>query len=709
MKAFYYILFKINSQIFYLYFLIYKLFFNISNIKNTKIKIYYSLTIWNNNKKKDIDELYIKTLLINNKNNFLLFNKKILENNIGFIPNNINEVINYEKNNSKIINYNNLKKNTLFLKKIINIKIYLIIFFIIFLSISIYLINNNLENKTINKIDIINNDNKTVKEEKNKNTSNNIEKNKTEKKFIENKNLKENKKKINNHIEKNTNITENTNSNFINNNNNIKNTNEEVNKDSYDEYEDVEEIKKKKKTFLDYVIETLDWLKNNSNKDNILFTLISILGILTLLTLLSYIFLKIFWKYIVIYWIIVLIINIISFLIYPEELILNILFLLIILSWIIISLFDLVTYKKLNYKEKKKLKKYFIFRNYYFIIYLTITFFLIIFFLVYQLDPNIYNLVNEKLNLTKEDSVSVLFLNKYLLWIYIYLSIIFFILIYTNLIKIVKWVFLKHLDNGIDYWKLIKNTEKENLVFFYKNKNKINEFKFYLENFLFINSNTKNYIRYILSDEHNKNIKSYNYFKNNKKYNYPKTFFINLINNIKIKKDKFSGSWDYKVISYLDKWDEYSHISTVNIKKSIKLNEIIINKYENDIWSTYIDKVYVNINNILEAKNLNEIKILLEKLKEKKVTIKKLYLCTNWKVNKVIHNTTYQKLLNYLDILISNKTFIWKELIFPKFIIKNDHKYIKKLEFIYNLVYNKIENNKLYKMNNFTGNNNLYI
>ena len=721
MKIIYYILFTINSKIFYLYFFINKTFFSISKKNNKKLKIYYSLFLNNkNNKNNKInkDDLFIKMLLINNENNILENNKDILEENIWYKIKDINKLINYEKYNSHIINYEKLKKNKNVLKNIVNIKKILITGIIILLSLILLPFQNNQQNNLIDNNIINTNIDKKENEIKSDILIESISwtiVNSLEQKSI-NTNIideepftklnQENLENINslwNLSEINSGITT---QNILNKNNstNVDQDNLEKNKNLNTNTSVKQLIEKdfinQNKSFIYYLKETILKIKDNIFQNEIIKILITSIFIFILLSIISYLLLKIFWKYIIFYWLILLIINISIFILYPKLLILNLLFLIITINWIIISIIDIITYKKLNYKEIKKIKKYFIFRNYYFIFYLTITIFLFILFLIYELDIKVFNLINNIFHLTNNNTAFIIFIDKYIIWTYVYLSFIFFILIYTNLIKIIKWVFLKHLEkDNLDYSKLIKNSIEENLIFFYKNKEKIEGFKFYLENFLFITSNSKKYIKYILNEIKIKNIKSNNFFENKKDYIYPNNFITKLLNQIKIRKYKLSGAWDYKVISYLDNGDKYSHISNINIKKSIKLNKTIINKYENDLWANHLEKVYIDMDNILEIKNLNQIKILLDRLKNNKLTIGKTYLCIDGKVIEIIHSTSYKKLLNYINILMSGKEFKWKKVIFPKFIIKKDHKFINKLEFIYNLVYNKIENNKSHKMN----------
>lgn len=274
-------------------------------------------------------------------------------------------------------------------------------------------------------------------------------------------------------------------------------------------------------------------------------------------------------------------------------------------------------------------------------------------------------------------------------------SIVFIKLLNDNIYYNIKKIFNNHMNIEEDFEELKilieKWTDDEIHKYLIENEKNIIHIRRYLLYFLYTKEkiNTE-HIKYLI----NKSKKYANIedilFNEEIKLNYPKKYFSNKINNILYKKHKDDTlwQWEYKIISYLDKWDDNTHISKVNIKKSIKTWEIIMNIFEYDDWITNIENLSINIVELLKKENLSKFKHILKKLNSKQLRLKNIYLYRWNKFEKLIYFSTSKNLIKNIEQIIQKIELKWQKIRIPAF-MKQDNN--KNLELIFNIAFNKIE------------------
>lgn len=419
--------------------------------------------------------------------------------------------------------------------------------------------------------------------------------------------------------------------------------------------------------------------------------------IIIFLLLLSFIYLVRFFKdKIWIYLLITLILNTSLYVFFREYLFINLIFSILIFICLIIYLFDYL-FKSVDVLNSKiNLLIYYYSRNLLFWITLFIVIFLVSLFWLYLYDLSFFN----KIILYLWLNIKTLWIDSnYLFKIYIIICFSFAILlvithfnIYSNIRKIYnnscKWNYSQN-----ELKELIKSWNNDTIFrYFLKNASEIEKIRIFLLNYLYNDNNIRyDHLEYLIDlawNNYTKFIKS-SFSKTMQMY-YSKNYFkqkLIYIKNIKFNKNNFWWVWEFKVISYLDKGDDYSYIKNVNVKKSIKMWMIILNVYEEDKTIRNIENLYIDLYELMKEKNLVIFKDIIRKIDSKELKIKYIFL-NKW--DKLVSSFKFissKNLIKRISIFISKFKLRWKEVIVPKFVkeINNEN-----LELIFNIAFDKI-------------------
>lgn len=719
---FYYLYIKLFIRLYYLYFLCKIYYFRSIKKIDSFFYIFYVDYLSEKQEKKEVNiyKVFILSKLVQNKNDLTSELLEILEENVWYEIQNIEKLIKYERNNSKIIDYDKLINNKLFLTKLfslkewkkLNLRIAFLVSFVIFtwLFFGLSYLNNKTDNNISNN-HIALNQNNDFSENNNKLSDNN--QNKENDKKEENLNSAPEKKdnSLENNLDKEknneakNNIQENKLDNLVNENNK-----DEIDSSDFVNFEEVISQKEVKKEILEKTV-----IKKQKNKYSYWFYEIMEIFLLALfwvflLYYMYFVLMRFFNKKIPIYIILLIIINLSIYKFFPIYILWNVWFTFLIIIWTLIYLYDLHT-KELDIAKVFKIKMYYYLRTIVYSLLLSLTIFYSFIYLLYIFDFSIFNKINSSLWLSIDYRELRFYYSSVPLFVILYTSFIFLRLLHDYIFHNIKDIYNNKFDWIIDFKyleKLIRKWKKEDIYdFISKNVENIEHIKKYLLNFLYEDWRISyEHINYLLNynKTHEKVQKSI--FEDKKKICSWKKYFTYKMNKINCveKLSNTSWIWEYKVISYLDEGDDLSNISKINVKKTVKFWKIIVNVFEDDEWIISIDNLSINVINLFDKEHLNNFKCILNWVSKNKIKLRKILLY-NWdNLESVLNYTSNKALLDKIENIVLKLEFEWKEINIPDFI---DISNLENLELIFNLVFDKISlvkkdinNKKIKKLQN---------
>ena len=395
-----------------------------------------------------------------------------------------------------------------------------------------------------------------------------------------------------------------------------------------------------------------------------------------------------------------------SLIINYDYLLLNIIFSIILVSNMLIFYLDLIAQKINVLKSSTYILTYYYTRNliFWFILFLII--FLIWIFSLYIFNESFFLILNSHLNFDFHFEVFKENKSIYYIGLVFFMSSVLIRIIHLNLYSSIKSIYDKASDWDYDKERLrylIKKWTPWGIYkFFIKNIRNIDKIKIFLQNFLYDNKIISyKHLEYLIDIAWNKYDKyTINNFWNRKWFFFPRSCLKNKLEFSSIKKERktmYSWDWEYRIISYLDKWDESSYIRDINIKKSMKLWKIILNIYEDDISVKTLDNLYLNLYDLLEYDNLLLLKNVIKKLNVKELKFKNIYL---YKWNEQIYQFKFissRHLINIVWDFISRLSLNWNEIKLPKFVWKE---FRENAELMFNIAFDKIKLKKKENINN---------